>query len=234
MKSKNFVLICARRGSKGIKNKNLQKVGKLSLVEHSIKIAKKIKNNFVIISSDSKKIINVSRKYKLNFYINRPKTLSLDSSAEINVWKHSIKILKKQLNFIPEFIIVLPPTSPLREINDINRCLVKYKNRKFDMIIMGYKSNHNPYFNMVIRKKNYFKIAINNKKKYFRRQDAPEIFNISTACYIINVNYLMKKNNIYDGKIGLVEIPIERSIDIDTTLDLKLANLIYNGSKKRI
>ena len=62
MINRSYILICARQGSKGIKNKNLQKVGKISLVEHSIKLAKKIKNNFIIISTDSKKILKLQIK----------------------------------------------------------------------------------------------------------------------------------------------------------------------------
>lgn len=228
---KNYILICARKGSKGIKNKNLRKVGDLSLVEHSIKIAKKIKNNFITVSSDSKKILKISKKKSVQFLINRPKSLSLDKVPEIDVWKHFAYSLIKEKNINLDFIIVLPPTSPLRTLKDINNCIKKYKSKKFDMVIMGYKTNHNPFFNMVQRNKDYVKLVNKSKKSFFRRQDAPEIFNISTACYIINVKYLLKNNNIYNGNIGLVEIPIERSIDIDTKLDLKLANLIYNASK---
>lgn len=229
--NKNYILICARKGSKGIKNKNLRKVGNLSLVEHSIQIAKKIKNNFISVSSDSEKILKISKKRSVQFLINRPKFLSLDKVSEIDVWKHFVKSLTHKKNINIDSIIILPPTSPLRSIKDVNSCIKKYKSKKFDMVIMGYKTNHNPYFNMVKKSKNYVKLVNKSKKSFFRRQDAPEIFNISTACYIINVKYLLKNNNIYNGKIGLVEIPTERSIDIDTKLDLKLANLIYDNSK---
>ena len=84
---------------------------------------------------------------------------------------------------------------------------------------------------MVKKKNHYVQIVNKSKGIFFRRQDAPEIYNISTACYIINIKYLSKIDNIYNGRVGLVEIPSERSIDIDTKLDLKFANLIYNDSK---
>ena len=227
MINRNYILICARQGSKGIKNKNLQKVGKISLVEHSIKLAKKIKDNFIIISTDSKKILKLGKKNKVDFLINRPKSLSGDKSPEINVWKHAVKITDKKLKLKMKYLIILPPTSPLRNIQDILKCITKFKTKKFDLVIMGYKTNHNPYFNMVKKNGNYFNIVNSSKKNFFRRQDAPEIFNISTACYIIKVNYLLKKKNIYSDKIGLVEIPTARSIDIDTKLDLKIANFMY-------
>lgn len=229
MINSSFILICARQGSKGIKDKNLQKIGKFSLVEHSIKVAKKIKNNFTIISSDSKKILKLGKKNKIDFLINRPKLLSGDKSPEINVWKHAVKTLNKKLKLKIKYLIILPPTSPLRNVQDIRKCINKYKTKKFDLVIMGYRTNHNPYFNMVEKKGSFFKIVNSSNKKYFRRQDTPKIFNISTACYIINVNYLLKVSNIFDGRTGLVEIPAERSIDIDTKLDLKIANIIYKS-----
>ena len=83
---------------------------------------------------------------------------------------------------------------------------------------------------MVKKKGDFVKIISN--KGIFRRQDAPKVYNISTACYIINTNYLMRVTNIFKSKVGLVEIPKERSIDIDDELDLFIANKIYE--KKRI
>ena len=75
-------------------------------------------------------------------------------------------------------------------------------------------------------------VKIISNKGIYRRQDAPKVYNISTACYIINSEYLMKVKNIYKSKVGLVQIPKERSIDIDDELDLFIANKIYE--KKRI
>lgn len=230
-KNKNYILICARKNSKGIKNKNLKKIGKYSLIEHSIRIAKKINNNYISVSTDSKKILKISKKKSVQFLINRPISLAKDKTPEIYVWKHFIQVLKKEKSIIPNYLIILPPTSPLRNIKDINKCIKKYKSKKFDLVIMGYKTNHNPYFNMVKKKKHHVEIVNKSKEIFFRRQDAPEIYNISTACYIINVKYLSKVDNIYNGRVGLVEIPTERSIDIDTKLDLKFANFIYNDNK---
>lgn len=231
---KNYILICARKGSKGIKNKNLKKIGKYSLIEHAINIANKVKNNFISVSSDSKIILDIAKKKKVDFLINRPSSLAKDGTPEINVWKHFVKKLKDNIKIDIDYLIILPPTSPLRTIVDINKCINKYKSNKFDLVIMGYKTNQNPYFNMVERKSIYVKIVNKMKKTIFRRQDAPKVYNISTACYVINVKYLLKTKNIYQGRVGLVEIPLERSIDIDNKLDLEIANFIYNVPRQRI
>ena len=234
MKIKKFIIICARKGSKGIKDKNLQKVGNASLVEHSINTAKKIKNNFIIVTSDSEKILKLSKQKKIDYLIKRPKFLSRDNSPEISVWKHAIQSLIKNLKIDVDHLIVLPPTSPLRNTLDIERCIKKYKTNKYDLVIMGYKTNHNPFFNMVKKSGNFYTIVNKLNKPIFRRQDAPNIYNISTACYVIKTKFLLTSKNVFDGKVGLVEIPIERSIDIDTRLDLKIANIIYDRNKKRV
>ena len=230
MSKKDLILICARKGSKGIINKNLKKVGKFPLFIHSIKIAKKFKNDYeIFISSDNEKIIKLSKKQKINT-IFRSSKLSKDNTSEILVWKNALNEFKKKFSYLPKKILILPPTSPLRNLEDINRCIKKYQSQKFNLVISGYTSNNNPYFNMVKKTGDFVQIISN--KGIYRRQDAPKVYNISTACYIINSEYLMKVKNIYKSKVGLVQIPKERSIDIDDELDLFIANKIYE--KKRI
>ena len=64
-------------------------------------------------------------------------------------------------------------------------------------------------------------------KKIVRRQDAPKIFNITTVCYVVSAKFVLSKKSVFKtGKIGAVEIPYERSLDLDTEFDLKIANLL--------
>ena len=93
----NF-LICARGGSKGIKNKNLRKIKGKSLVERSIIFAKKF-NNKIFLSTDSQKISNVGLKNKIEL-VSRPKNLATDNVGEILVWKHYVNWMKKNLENI--------------------------------------------------------------------------------------------------------------------------------------
>ena len=223
---KYFFLICARGGSKGIKNKNLKKINNIPLVGWSIKIAKKLKKiGKVAVNSDSKKILNYAKKSNVDFLIKRPLNLAKDSSKELDVWKHSINKLKelKNLKTMPDTLISLPPTSPARSIIDIEKCIKKYETKKYDIVISITPSYRNPYFNMVeITKNDNVKICI-KKKKYFNRQEAPKTYDISTICYISNIKYIEQAKNIFDGKVGYVIVPKERSIDIDDITDLKIS-----------
>ena len=77
----------------------------------------------------------------------------------------------------------------------------------------------------ILLKNNKF-ILMKKSKNFYRRQDAPRFFDITTVCYVFKTKYVKKTNNILSGKIGYVEIPRERAIDIDDYLDYKIAKLL--------
>ncbi len=225
---KLLCLICARGGSKGIKNKNLSKIGKKTLLNHSIDIAKKA-NVFakIVVSTDNKKIANNARLLGAEVPFLRPKKLSRDNSSEIDAWKHAINFLKKK-NIEFDALVSLPCTSPLRNVSDVLKCIKKFKTKKFDSVITVKKSNRNPYFNMVEKKKNKnYNIVITSKKYVHNRQMAPITYDVSTVCFVSNINYVLKHQNLFQGKVGIVEIPLNRSIDIDNKMDYKIAKIIY-------
>ena len=136
----SIIIICARSGSKGIKNKNLKKIGGISLVGWAIKAAKKIKKiKKIIVSTDSTKIAKEAIKFGAEVPVLRPKKLSKDDTPEIDVWKHIINVVFEKYKFFPDQIISLPPTSPLRSVSDINAALKKFSNNRYDMIICAKK-----------------------------------------------------------------------------------------------
>lgn len=225
---KILCLICARGGSKGIKNKNLLKISNISLIGHSIKMAKKI-NSFckIVVSTDSTKIAKEAKKYGAEVPFLRPKNISKSSSAEIDAWKHAINFFKRK-KFFFDAVVSLPCTSPLRKINDVKRCIKKFKTKKFNTIIAVKKSLRNPYFNIVEKKADsFFNIVIKSKKYIHNRQVAPVTFDVSTVCFISETKYILKNNNLFNGKVGVVEVSPFSALDIDNLFDYKLAKLIY-------
>jgi len=225
---KYFFLICARSGSKGLKNKNLKKIKNTTLVGWSIRTAKKLKNYArIVVNSNSSRILSIARKEGASFLIKRPEILARSNSKEIDVWKHSINILKEKEEFSKiKFLISLPPTSPCRSAKDVKMCIKKFETRKYDIVICITPSKKNPYFNIVeIKRKNFLKVCI-SKKKFYNRQEAPITYDITTVCYVADINYIKKAKNILEGRVGYVIVPEERSIDIDTKYDFKIAKKI--------
>ena len=179
-------LICARGGSKGIRNKNLLKIGNKSLLRFSIEHAKKIKTiKKIFVSTDSKHIAKEAVKYGAIVPFIRPKNLAKDNTPEILVWRHAVKFLKTKLKIEPDYIISLPTTSPLRKLSDTKACIRKAINNNLDILFTATESSRNPYFNIIQKKEGRILTASNNRgKKYYRRQDAPKCYDLCTICYI--------------------------------------------------
>ena len=224
---KIICLICARKGSKGIKNKNIINFHNKPLIEWTFDLANSIKKfDKIYISTDSKKIITIAKKNKINVPFIRPKYLAKSNSKEIDVWKHALKHLKK-IDEFPDVLVVIPATSPLRKKKQIIYSISKFLKDKSDVLITVKDPENNPYFNMVkLDKRGLAKIVI-NKKNFYRRQDAPKVYSMSTICYVITPNYILKDKNIFEGKVTVAKFDKKSSIDIDDNYDLNLAKILF-------
>ena len=227
MKKKVYCLICARKNSKGLKNKNILKFKNSTLVEHTFDQALNSKYiSKVFVSTDSKKIIQLAKKKKIIVPFTRPQKLSGEKVPEMAVWKHFCEHLKK-INDRPDYLIILPITSPLRNQQDISNGIKKIIKKNYDVIFSLAKSSKNPYFNMVNVINGRIKTVISLKKKIFRRQDAPECFDLTTVLYIVKFKYILKCSNLYQTKaMGHILVPKTRSIDIDTKFDYDLVRIM--------
>ena len=112
--------ICARKGSKGIKNKNTMLLGSRPLIYYTIKQAIKSKIfDKIVVSTDSKIISNLSIKYGVDSWFKRPAYLSNDKSPKLDAIRHAFLISEKYFNTRFDFLVDLDVTSPLRDISDI-------------------------------------------------------------------------------------------------------------------
>tara|TARA_B100001769_G_C22109042_1_gene599573 strand:+ start:2415 stop:3107 length:693 start_codon:yes stop_codon:yes gene_type:complete len=221
-------IIFARGNSKGLKNKNLLKFKSTTLLGNSIRQAQKSKLiSRIFVSTDSKKILREAIKNKAEVPFMRPKKLASDNSPEIDSWRHGVKFLDKNLKIKADYIVTVPATAPLRSVSDINKCISKAVRKKLDMVFCVTPSLRNPYFNILEEKNNKLDIFSRKKKKlFFRRQDAPKCYDLTTVCYVFKPNYINKTNNLFSGKVGFIKIPKERAMDIDDHWDYKVAKLL--------
>ena len=222
--------IFAREGSKGIKNKNIIKFNGKHLIGWAIEQALEMKEiDKVIVSTDSARIAKISKSYGAEIPFIRPKYLANDKSSELLSWKHALKEFKKKYKYLPEIFISLPCTSPLRKKIDIKRCISLLKKSNADLVVCVTETNRNPYFNMVkIDKNDYISPIIKTKKKIHRRQDACKVYDMTTIAYVAQPSYILDGKHIFDGNVKSILVPYERSIDIDTTHDLKIAKYLHN------
>lgn len=220
-------LICARSGSKGLPGKNIKLFNGKPLIAHSIEIALSLPIiSDVFVSTDDVKIAKIAQKYGASIPFIRPQSLASDEAKEWDVWKHSLIELAKTYEY-PDALVVLPPTSPLRKLKDIKKCIKLFEQDKCDGVICVTNSSHNPEYNMVKMKDDKsVEIAIKKGRSFYRRQDAPSYFNITTVCYIFKSDYIMSKNHMMSGNIKAIEVDFASAVDIDTQIDFSWAEFI--------
>jgi CMP-N,N'-diacetyllegionaminic acid synthase len=196
-KKKIHAIILARGGSKGIKNKNLISIKKKPLIYWSIK---SVLNCNIIdkvwVSSDSSKILKLSKKFGANV-IKRPKKLSSDNSSSESGWLHSVSYIKK--NFEVDCIVAVQATSPIRHKNDFSRALNKFFREKNDSLFSS--SINDSYFRWKIYNNKMFpNYKIKNKRT--RRQYINQELIENGSFYIFKSEGFLKNKKRLFGKIG--------------------------------
>jgi len=227
------VLICARGGSKGLPRKNIKHLNGTPLIGWSINIAKQIdKASRIIVSTDSDEIAEIAIQYGAEVPFMRPKEIAQDDSPEWLVWRHAIDYLKSNDEERLDAIVVLPATSPLRSVKDVETCIDLFENSDVDSIITVSNANRSPYFNMIVNDDNGLSsLAIPPKNQIIRRQDAPEVFDMTTVAYVVDADFVKNYNGIFDGKVKSVVIPRKRAVDIDDLLDFRIAECLLDQQK---
>jgi CMP-N-acetylneuraminic acid synthetase len=226
----SHAFIFARGGSKGIPGKNIKPLLGKPLIQYSIEIALQTSGiNKVFVSTDDADIAKVSRSNGA-IVIDRPIELAQDDSPEWQAWKHAISWVREQYGDFEEFIS-LPATSPLRSVKDVESAVLKRSNIGADICIAITPASRSPYFNMVKKLGNNLIELVNKPTNSIsRRQDAPEVFDITTVVYVANVEFIMSNDNIFDGIVTSVEVPRYRAVDIDDMYDFNFAESILNNT----
>ena len=227
-----FAIIPARKGSKGIINKNLQIIGNKPMIQFTFESAKKATSiNHLILSSDDERIISLAKKIGINAPFIRPKNLSLDDSKTSDVVLHSIEWFKTSFGHIPKNIMLLQPTSPFRSSKDINCAIRTFLNSKKKTLVSVTEVFQHPGDCLV---KNLdgklsridLRSNINEDKG---RQGFLETFFIDGSIYIADTMEFLSTNDLVGVDPEICLIPQSHGIDIDTDFDLSVARAMHNS-----
>ncbi|MDB3994437.1 acylneuraminate cytidylyltransferase family protein [Gammaproteobacteria bacterium] len=227
---KTYAFIFARGGSKGLPGKNILPLNGIPLIGYSIEIAKEIGEiSEIYVSTDDKGIAQVAKDLGAQVIL-RPNELATDTSPELDSWKHAISYLQNKESYFERFIS-LPPTAPLRNKDDVTKALAKF-DESTDLVVTMTDAQRSPYFNMVkMNNSGYVETIIKNENKYIRRQDAPLCYDLTTVAYVSSPTYILSASNLFNGRVKAVNIPKDRSIDIDDKLDFDLAEMILKNKE---
>lgn len=229
-KKKCICIIPARKGSKRLKNKNILKFRNKPLICHTIESAIKSKVfDLIVVSSDSKKILNVCSKYKSIYLHNRPKKLSGDKATVNEVCLDVLKYFEeKNLRF--DFIGCLYATSPLRKAKDIVKTYnLVSKNKKINFSMAVSRYNFPPHQALILKNKNLkpmFKKMISLQSNIFDNK----IFINNGSTYFGRVNNFKKEKSFCGKKLQGYFMKPDISIDINLYEDYRM--LKKNFEKK--
>ncbi|MFC2992187.1 acylneuraminate cytidylyltransferase family protein [Halomonas tibetensis] len=225
--------VFARGGSKGLPGKNIRSLAGKPLIGWAIEQALAVPRiERVIVSTDSQDIADVACAYGAEAPFIRPVALASDTASELDAWRHALAFLQETEGQLPEAFVSVPATAPMRLPEDIEACLDLYQEGRADVVLTVSDAHRNPWFNMVRRAADGTVALVNNPEgSITRRQDAPEVYDITTVAYVADPRFIMAGNLLFSGRVRAATIPVERSIDIDTLHDFEIAEFLM---KKRL
>lgn len=225
--------IFARGGSKGLPGKNIRPLAGKPLIAWAIECAKSVQRiRRVIVSTDSDEIASTALKYGAEVPFMRPANLAEDNSSEWMAWRHALNYLNETEGCLPEAMVSVPTTAPLRMPEDVENCLNLFSCGDVDTVITTTDAHRNPWFNMVkTNTKGMVELIISPNSDVFRRQDAPQVYDVTTIAYVAKPEFVMANEGIFDGCVRAVQVPVERSIDIDTLLDFEIAEFLMKRKR---
>ena len=229
-------LITARGGSKGIPGKNIVDLHGKPLIQYTIDAAIGAqKLDRVVLSTDCEKIAGVARRLGCEVPFQRPAELAEDDSSHMDCIIHALDTLRTEQGYLPDYVMILQPTSPFRTSADIDNSIAIMTNTSCDLVVSVNKVG--------VQLSKTFYLADGNRlhpfaestseHSYIRRQSLPETFCENGAIYLQRASTLynppLHRPNFgsfrSEDARGYI-MPHHRSIDIDTTFDLHLAKLL--------
>lgn len=231
MKDKIIAIIPARSGSKGLANKNIKELNGKPMIAYTIEAAKKSDIfETIMVSTDSSEYADIAKKYGAEVPFLRENNLSNDDSKISDV---IIDILEKykKIGKTFDYLILLQPTSPLRDEKEIINAYNSLKEKNANSIIGVCEVEHSPLWMNVLEKDNSMDSFIKNINK--NRQELNKYYRINGAIYLTKVTYYEQHKNFYEKNSFAYIMSREKSVDIDTYLDFKFAEFLMNFKKKK-
>jgi len=220
--------ICARGGSQGVPGKNIKLLAGHPLIAYTIEQAARCAFlDRLIVSTDSPAIAEVARSYGAAVPFLRPAELATDTSAKVPVIQHAVREVERELGHEIDYVVDLDPTAPLRVALDIERCWDLIQRPDTDVVFTVTPADRNPYFNMVeLDDDGYAHLSKQPDTPVVSRQTAPRVFSMNASVYAYRRAHLMHDGRVVGGRARIVEMPPERSRDIDGPLDFAFVEFL--------
>ena len=230
--SKLLVVVPARGGSKRLPRKNVAELAGRTLLEWTLNAALEAKLRCpIVVSTDDTEVFSIAKNYEKNGVIahNRPPEFATDTSTTAEVILDALR-LDCALGQKTTTVILLQPTSPLRESSDILEALKKYREHEEKRTVTSVCRTEHPASWIGKIDSNGLLQGINFKP--VRSQDIEPDYRLNGAVYIIPAYIVKAKKQLFTESVVAVEMPIERSIDIDELSDLEMCRITIEQRAK--
>jgi CMP-N,N'-diacetyllegionaminic acid synthase len=213
-------IVLARSGSKRIPRKNILSMAGKPMIAWTIECALNTKGlSPVIVSTDDEEIAEVCRAWGANVPFLRPASLASDTANSADVVLHLLDWLAKSGRSVPEFILLLQPTSPLRIPSDIETCIVIQHEKTASAVVSVCKSPHPVSF--------FKQVRDDGRLDSFKTTESENYFYyLNGAVYLVSTSVFVTEKTFIPQNTYAYEMPIKRSIDVDTPWDFYLADIL--------
>ena len=229
---KILLTICARGGSKGVKNKNLRPLCGRPLIGHTIEQAKRwAKAERIICSTDSQAIADVAKDCGAEIPFLRPAELATDTCGKIAVLRHALSTMERQTNERFSILVDLDVTAPVRQIKDIETSLQIFLQSRPDSVVSVTPARRSPYFNMLeLKSDGYAAVVKKPQQPFLRRQDTPLVYDMNASIYVFQREYLLNEATMssVSDKTQICVMEEWSAFDIDSEIDFKLVEFLVS------
>ena len=227
-----LAIIPARGGSKGIINKNIRVFGGKPLLAHTIDAAKKSRYvTRIVVSTESEAIADVARKYGAEVPFLRPMELAGDKAKATDAVYHLLVTMEEESGYRPDYVVLLQPTSPLRESADIDGALTLLFKRKDSAVVYVCRTEQ-----LLFTKNKKEVLELVSDESFLKsgnRQELPDTYKLDgSMVYAIKTSVFLKKRTFIPKGVIAFEIPRWRAVDIDEPQDFLVGELIFRNRKK--
>lgn len=225
---KRICTILARGGSKGVPGKNLRELAGKPLIAHAIEQARATALfDALAVSSDSDAILDVARALRVDHVVRRPIEMATDAASKLPAIQHCVRTVEDARGMTFDLVVDLGVTSPLRSAADIRGAVALWEDRRNSVVVSATRARSSPYFNMVeIDADGWAKLSKKPPARIERRQDGPHVFELNGAIYVWRRAAIMEAPAVFYPDTAIYEMPHERSVDIDSPIDLAFAEFL--------
>jgi len=217
-----LAVIAARGGSKGLPRKNILPLAGKPLIAWSIECASQSKYiDRCIISTDDQEIANVAKEWGGDVPFLRPAELARDDTPGILPVMHAVENIGGY-----DLVVLLQPTSPLRTPSDIDGCLKTMTDANAPACVSVTPAEQSPFWMYMITEKGTLKPVLDGADRDVPRQRLPDVYVLNGAVYAAEIEWLKETRSFLTGETVAYVMPRERSVDIDTLDDFRMAEMM--------